>query len=294
MLELSDFHKVTLEDGARIRKHYKKYTPKHSDYLHGIMYTWRDYMAYSIAWRGEHLLILGEHEGKHYIRPPMGPYSRDIFEEVIDLARREGWDPLVSMIGGETREWMEKEFPDLAFETHRDYFDYVYLASDLADLPGKPYLKVRYYLNKFVKNNDHIVETLGHDNVQETKEFLVKWCMQKGCQDDPFLMHERQATMHALDDLEELGLGGTVLRVNKEIQAFSIYEELSLDTVVIHYEKANFDIVGLYQAINWETAKALRDRYTYIDRESDMGVEGLRRAKLKYRPQKMLEIHHAR
>jgi hypothetical protein len=69
---------------------------------------------------------------------------------------------------------------------------------------------------------------------------------------------------------------------------------LRADPAVIHYEKANFDIAGLYQAINNEVALVLKDRYTYIDRESDMGEEGLRRAKMKYRPHQMLEIYHAR
>jgi len=294
ILDLSDFKKVSLEDASVFREHYSIYPPEHSDYLLGTMYTWRDYMSYSYAKYGDHIVIIGELDGCHYIRPPVGPRAKNVFNKVIDLSKREGWDPVISMIGSETHAWMAEEFPDLIYESHRDYFEYVYLASDLADLPGKDYLKVRNYLNKFRKNNDHTVESISDENILEVKDFLVRWCEQKGCRDDPFLMHERQSNYYALEDMFRLGMEGVLIKVNGQVEAFSIFEELSREMVVVHHEKANVEIPGLYQAINNETARALVDRFRFINRESDMGVEGLRRAKEKYRPHHFLEIHHAR
>jgi len=198
------------------------------------------------------------------------------------------------MIGSGTRKWLAEEFPELGYEPHRDYFEYVYLASDLANLPGKDYLKVRNYLNKFRKNNDHTVESISTENIGEVKDFLVRWCEQRGCQDDPFLMQERQTNYHALEDMFPLGMEGVLVRVDGRVEAFSVFEEMSKEMAVVHHEKANVEIPGLYQAINNETARVLVDRYRFINRESDMGVEGLRRAKEKYRPHHLLEIHHAR
>ncbi|MGA1872784.1 MAG: DUF2156 domain-containing protein [Thermoplasmatota archaeon] len=294
ILELSDFRKVALDDAPVFREHYKKFPPEHSDYLHGTMYTWRDYMTYSFMKRGDHLFIIGELDGKHYIRPPVGPLDREVFAEVIELSRGEGWDPVISMIGAGTTKWMKEEFPEFKYEGHRDYYEYVYLSSDLADLPGKDYLKVRNYLNKFRKSNDHTVENITRENIGEVKEFLIRWCERRGCQEDAFLLQERQTNFHALNDMFELDLEGLVIRVDGRIEAFSLFEKLSEDMVVVHHEKANVELAGLYQAINNETAKALAGRYRYINRESDMGVEGLRRAKNKYRPHHFLEIHHAR
>jgi hypothetical protein len=294
ILDLSDFKAVGLEDKDILKEHYSRYPPEHSDYLHAIMYTWRDYMQYSYAKVDGSLVIIGQHENRYYIRPPIGARDKDVFQKVMDLSSREGWDPLIAMIGEETTEWMKNEFPGYDYEQDRDYFDYIYLSSDLADLPGKKYLKVRNYLNNFRKNNHHSVESISRQNIKEVKDFLIKWCEKKGCKDDPFLMHERQATFHALDDLFELDLEGILIRVDGEVQAFSIFEEMRHDMSVVHYEKADFDIVGLYQAINNETAKFLSERYEFINRESDMGVPGLRRAKEKYRPHNMLEIYHLR
>lgn len=293
-MKLGDLKIVRLEDRDLFRAHYSKYHPAHSDFLHAIMYSWRDYMTYYYTRIGESLVILGEHEGKNYIRPPIGPYDRGVFQEIIDLSEAEGWAPVIAMIGEDVKEWMMKEFPQFDYTPHRDYFEYVYLSSDLADLPGKDYLKVRNYLNKFRKNNEHSVEIISRDNIGEAKDFLIRWCEKKGCQDDPFLMQERQATYHAMDDMFELGLEGLLIRVEGQVEAFAIFEEMRPDMAVVHFEKANFDLVGLYQAINNETAKHLRTRYTFINRESDMGVSGLRRAKEKYRPHHMLEISHAR
>jgi uncharacterized protein len=292
-LELGDLKVVDLDDMKVFKEHYSKFHPQHSDYLHGIMYTWRDYMTYSFTKMNDSIILLGEHDKSHYIRPPIGPHDEEVFQEVIDLSIREGWNPIISMIGKETADWMQKEFPQFEYRSQREYFDYIYMTSNLADLPGKDYLKVRNYLNNFRKNNDHTVEAISRENIDEAKDFLIRWCEQKGCKDDPFLIQERQATFYALDDLFELGLEGIIIRVNGQVEAFSIFEEMRPDMAVVHYEKANFDMVGLYQAINNETAKFLSDRYKFIDRESDMGVPGLRRAKEKYRPHHMLEIYHA-
>lgn len=292
-MELSNLHKVTLEDASTFREHYRRFPPEHSDYLHGTMYTWRDLMTYSFTLIGDHLVVMGEMDGKRFIRPPVGPLDREFFTEVIRISRNEGLDPVLSMIGEDTVRWMRREFPEMSYVPHRDYFEYVYLSRDLAELPGKDHLKVRNYLNNFRKNNEHMVEEISKGNIHEVREFLIEWCEKKGCKDDPLLLHERQANFHALEDLFPLGFNGLLIRVKGEVEAFSIFEEMSSEMAVVHHEKANPDIVGIYQAINNETAKYLMDRYRFINREADMGVEGLRRAKERYRPHHLEEVYHA-
>lgn len=294
MVRTSDFKDVEIHHRDLFRDHYRKYPIDHSDYLHGIMCTWKHYMKYSFARIDESIVILGEHDGQYFLRPPIGPDDENVLNEVIDLSVEQGWEPLLAMVGERSRNLIERTYPKGDLEYDRDYFDYVYLSEELRDLPGKPYLKIRNYLNKFRKNNDHSVETITNGNKKEIKDFLVRWCEQKGCSEDPFLLQERQATMFGIENIFDLGLEGLCIRVNGQVEALSIFEEMSDDIAVIHFEKATFDIPGLYQAINNEAAAFLSERFRFIDRESDMGVPGLRKAKEKYRPHHMLKVSELR
>ena len=98
--------------------------------------------------------------------------------------------------------------------------------------------------------------------------------------------------MYSIDHFEDLGLSGTFIRIDGTIQAVAVYEAMSPTTAVIHYEKASPDFIGIYKAINAETADLLQRNFEFINRESDMGVPGLRRAKLSYRPHHMVEVSH--
>ncbi len=294
MISLMDFTPVTFDDINDIRSHYRNYPPEHSDYLPGTMLSWGNYMSYSKAWAGDSLVIMTEHDGRRLIRPPVGPPDLELLDDIIRLSRELKLDLGLSMVGTNTLTWAKKARPELEFVPHRDYFEYVYLSSALADLSGKRYLNVRNYLNKFRRENEHSVESIDGGNIEDVKDFLTRWCVQRGCKDEVFLLHEREANHLALDHLEELGMGGLVVRVRGRVEAFSIFEEMTSDMVVIHYEKADQGMTGLYQAINNAAANHLRGRYTYINRESDMGIEGLRNVKERYGPDHMLEVHDAR
>ncbi|MFW3147135.1 MAG: DUF2156 domain-containing protein [Thermoplasmatota archaeon] len=292
MLDMANIRKVEIGDRDLFRDHYAKYPVEHSDYLHAVMCSWQHYMTYKYADVEGSLVIIGEHDGIHYPRPPVGPMSEDLIRGVIEFSVNQDWETKLTMIGERTADFIRKELPDLNLVPHREYFDYIYLSRDLADLPGKQYLKVRNYLNKFRKTYDHSVEPIVLENKTEVREFLIRWCEQKGCDEEPFLLQERQATMFAIDNFFDLGLEGCVIRVDGRVEALSIFEPMTDDTAVIHFEKANFDITGLYQAINNEAARLLAPRFSFINRESDMGVEGLRKAKEKYRPDHMLKVYY--
>jgi hypothetical protein len=167
----------------------------------------------------------------------------------------------------------------------------VYRASDLADLPGKQYLTIRHHVNKFRKNCLYSVEPFTPENREEVKRFLIQWCEWKGCQGDPVLAHEKDATFFAVDHFGELGLSGLVIRVHKTIGAMSLYEPLNNDTALVHFEKGMPDCEGIYKEINAETAAILKKDFVYINRESDLGVAGLREAKMRYHPDHMVEVY---
>ena len=292
MLSMDDFKLITLDERNFFRDFHSKYSPRHSDYVFSTMVCWNHYMRYLYAMYEDCIIIMTELEGKYRLRPPIGPRNLGALKEVFRLCKAQGTDAPLSVVDPKMKEWLESEFPHIVFLPYRDYFDYVYLATDLANLGGKRYLKIRNQLNYFTKNNSYTVEEISDGNIFEVREFLIRWCIRKGCEEEPLLNSERIAVQTALEHIFELGLSGLAIKVNGVIEAFSMFEGMNEDTAIVHFEKANPDFKGIYQAINRETARHLADRYKFIDREPDMGIEGLRRAKEKYHPHHMVEVYH--
>lgn len=292
MLTTHDFRQITFEDRVFFNDFQSRYPPRHSDYIFSTMACWQHYMRYSFAKYHDSVIIMTELEGDVRFRPPIGPKDCMALEEIIRLSKEINGENSFSVVDPEMKDWLQAEFPNIVFQPQRDYFDYVYLARDLAELPGKMYLKIRNQLNYFLKHNAFTTEEICEENITEIREFLVKWCIQKGCSDEPLLNSERIAVQTALANFFELGLSGLVIRINGIVEAFSVFEKMSNDTVVVHFEKANLDSKGIYQAINQETAKLLCNDYKFINREADMGIKGLRKAKEKYHPHHYVEVYH--
>ena len=198
--------------------------------------------------------------------------------------------PLI-FIDPDTAKWMKEIDPDLLLVPDLNHFEYVYRALDLAELPGKKYLKIRSQINKFRKNYRHTVEPITPGNREEVMEFLIKWCECKRCEDNFVLAHEIEAVFYAIEHFTELPLRGLLIRVDSQVGAISLFERLNADTALIHFEKGLPDYEGIYKAINAETAAVLASEVEYINRESDLGVSGLREAKLRYHPHHMVEVY---
>lgn len=292
MLSIDDFKPVTLEDKSIFDKHYKEYPPHHSDNVFTTIISWMDYSNYHYTILENNLIIFTKINGQIRFRPPSGKRKKNIFNQVIKLAQKENSDYPFGVIDLETKKWLEQNYRKLVFEEHRDYFDYVYLSSDLAELSGSNYSKIRNRLNKFKRNYTYTIEKISKDNMTEVGEFLKRWCLWKDCESDPLLENERKAILYSMSRFFELELSGNAIRIDGNIEAMAVYEGINPDTAVIHYEKGSPDYDGIYKAINAETAKIIQKDFNYINRESDMGIPGLRKAKLSYRPHHMVEVYH--
>lgn len=139
------------------------------------------------------------------------------------------------------------------------------------------------------------METVSSENMSDIKDFLEKWCEWKHCDDTVILAHEKAAVLFCISHFAELGLEGLIVRVDGKISALSIYEGMSDDMALIHFEKGLPDCEGNYKVINQETARYLEEHtgYAFINRESDLGVPGLREAKLRYYPNHFAEVWYA-
>jgi hypothetical protein len=292
LLEVDDFKPVKLKDQDLFKKHYELFPPRHSDYSYTTLVSWKDYMKYYYTFQEECIIIMTKHEDKVQFRPPIGQPSAQLEQGVMELAREKGTDPPYGVIDDVTMKRLRGLYPRLCFDPHRDFFDYVYLAQDLAELNGKKYIKIRNILNRFKKRYEYTTESINDDNIEEVCKFLERWCLWKDCDKIPLLNSEKLALFYCMEHFDELDLSGLAIRIDGNIEAVSIYQSLNKDTAIIHFEKAIPDFEGLYQAINQEAAKILSETYQFINREADMGFPGLRLAKQKYKPHHMVEVYH--
>ena len=142
------------------------------------------------------------------------------------------------------------------------------------------------------------LEPLTAENLEAVQDMATAWYLRRQATDPDGDYHlEQLALLRALADPEKLGMDGLVLLEGEKILAFSMASRLSPDTMDIHFEKARDNVDGAYAAINQAFAKYLREKYPevrYLNREDDMGLEGLRKAKLSYNPAFLVEKYWAR
>jgi len=290
MLRQEDFKSVTLADRAFFGQHYALYPQAHSDNTFTNMVCWNHYAAYTYAYVEKNVILASTIDGVTRFRPPIGPRNPALLRSLIRLASDVSDNEPIVLIDWDTALWMREICPGINLIPDRNHFEYVYRSADLAELPGKNYLTIRRQVNKFRRNCTHVVESITRENWEEVKRFLIEWCEWKGCESDQVLAHEKEAVFFAIDHFDELPLRGLIIRVFSKIGAMALFEPLNADTALVHFEKGLPDCEGIYKAINAETAARLVNKFTFINRESDLGVAGLREAKMRYHPDHMVEV----
>ncbi len=186
-------------------------------------------------------------------------------------------------------------FPEqFTFTEDRDYADYIYLRSDLSTLKGKKFQAKRNHINRFRNTYpDYEYTPITPDRIQECLDLEAEWCKVNNCDQQEGTGNERRALIYALHNFEALGLTGGILHVNGKIVAFTFGMPINHETFGVHVEKADTSIEGAYAMINYEFANRIPEQYIYINREEDLGIEGLRKAKLSYQPATILEKYMA-
>lgn len=193
------------------------------------------------------------------------------------------------------REQLETYFPrTFDYKCMRDHFDYLYDRNALAELKGKNYQPKRNHANRFRKKYSYQYQELIPSILPHCLELADKWCEEHNCDEDKNLQFEQEAMKFALEHYEALGLNGGALWVDNEIVAFTYGAPVNYDTFCIHIEKADTNFDGAYSVINQEFASRIPEHFTYLNREEDLGIPGLRKAKLSYYPALLLEKCRAR
>jgi len=136
MTGIADYKPVTLEDRKLFQDYFTLFPQRHSEYIFTGLLAWSHYTPAYYSTRDGCLLIMNMLGGKPQFRPPIGPRNSRLLEEVLDLARREGGEKALIAIDESAKEWINTEHQQLKIQKDRDFYDYVYLAKNLAELPG--------------------------------------------------------------------------------------------------------------------------------------------------------------
>lgn len=169
-------------------------------------------------------------------------------------------------------------------EEDRNNSDYVYLTQELIHLPGNKFHKKKNLFNQFVKKYEFEYKEFDSTLAPQLLELQENWCELKQCANDESLIDEDHAIYQALKFMDTLKFRGAALIVQGRVAAFSFGEMLNPETAVIHIEKGDSSFTGIYAAMNKLFCENAWSNVTYINREQDLGIEGLRRAKLSYNP----------
>lgn len=191
----------------------------------------------------------------------------------------------------DARERLEKALPGaFKYIPERDYFDYIYLRSDLQELKGKKYQPKRNHIHKFIDNYAYRYLPITPGLVPECLELETIWFRaNREKNDDDELSDERRSLIYALQHYDALGLTGGALCVDNRIVAFTFGSPVTHDTFGVHVEKADVNYEGVFAMINHEFVSRLPENFLYVNREEDLGIPGLRQSKLSYHPAILLE-----
>ena len=292
-----DFHRISLEDKAAYEQILMEAPQRGCEYSFANKFLWG---RQEVAFLQGCIVYFSHVFGRSSYPYPIGSGDKKaVIGAILADAKARGIPVRITGITPADREELEGLFPGaFSFRIARDDWDYVYAIDTLADLRGKKMQKKRNHVNRFqAAHPDYQVLPLNCRTLGAAQHMVNDW-YQKRHQTDPqgdyFL--ENLALVRAFRHFDALTMEGIVLMEGNAILAVTMGSRLSSNTFDIHFEKAREDVEGAYNAVNCEFARYLRLKYPdvqFLNREDDMGIEGLRKAKLSYHPDHMVEKYVA-
>ncbi|HWR40772.1 MAG TPA: phosphatidylglycerol lysyltransferase domain-containing protein [Patescibacteria group bacterium] len=294
-----DYQPLTLTDKALFDRIFRRQRYENSWLTFTNLWMWHEAYAPEWAQDGDVLFLRVTRENQTYAFPPLLPPDADLAAAmeklVIDFDRR-GLPLEVKGLSPDMVKALEEAAPArFRFTSLRDRWDYLYAATDLRELAGRKYHSKRNHISRFQTTYPNwTYAPLTPELVPACRVNSDIWCEQRQCDLHPDLAFEYRAIQAALENLTKLGLTGGAIFLDGKVEAFTFGEMLNEDTLVIHIEKANGEIPGLYPAINQEFCRRAFPEAVWINREEDLGSEGLRKAKESYYPVRLVEKYAAR
>ncbi|MEG1945743.1 MAG: phosphatidylglycerol lysyltransferase domain-containing protein [Lachnospiraceae bacterium] len=288
------FKKIELQDKTLIEYYLAQKTYRSCELIFANVYLWSKKFPVEFAIVEDTLIFRSfvERDGVS-ITFPAGKMEQihKAMDTMITWFENEKQEMQMYLVQEQEFELLRLWYPgQFEIEYDRDAADYVYETEKLTTLAGKKLHGKRNHINKFKEIYPNwSYETLTTENVEDCFQMALKWREENQCEKDIEKRDEMCVTLNALRLLKELELQGGIIRVDGEVMAFCIGEALNPDTFVVHIEKAFAEIQGVYPMINQQFVAHEAQDYLYVNREDDAGLEGLRKAKLSYRPAFLVE-----
>ena len=258
------------------------------EYSFTTAFMWANYYDVTVARAGDTVFLrTGEGETASFL-PPVGPQWETGLDSLVQAARAAGRPLRLHAVDEATLRCLNARYPGrVRAEESPDDFDYLYRTADLASLPGSAYHAKKNHIAAFSRQYDWRYEPLCDENREDMLALSRAWCAERGgC--SASLRSEQCAIRRVLDAPETFSLRGGLIRVEDKAVAFTLGSPINNRVFDIHVEKALRAFSGAYAVINREFAATLT-AYEYLNRENDLGIPGLRRAKQSYHPALMVK-----
>lgn len=283
------FHPVTVADKPLFEYYMFSSEEQNCDLNFANIFCWSDTYHSEVAEVEGFLVIRFDSGGTKSYMQPVGKGDKRL---IVEMLRQDAFEQRVPLrLYGLTAEWrkfLECEFPsEFAFDTPRALCDYIYRTEDLARLQGRKYQPKRNHLNRFVAQYDWHAEPLAKENIKDCIALNNKWL--QGRKIGETELAEQRTLARAFDNFDTLALRGLVLYANGSPAAFSYGTPITHKTFCTHIEKYDSEVEGAATMINRLMAQSLEEEFEFINREDDLGLEGLRFAKMSYHPTLLLE-----
>ncbi len=282
-----DFKPISYKDKAIFDKYLPDGIERGCEFTFSNLYAWGNQAFAEVS---GHIALFSQF-GKYRIYPyPIGEGDkRTVIDALIEDSAERGIPLVISGVTVEGVKTLEALYPGkFEFKYNDGSYDYVYEIDALATLKGRKLHGKRGHIKKFEEAHpDYKTEEMSENALPRVKKFVDLWYKKRAEEglDDYGL--EKEAISKALDAFVPLSLDGIILSVGDEIAAVTLGSIMTEDTFDVQYEKALWNTQGAYPTVNREFARFIKKKYPdikYLDREEDMGIEGLRKAKESYQP----------
>jgi len=286
-----NFTPVTINNKELLQIFFDKSEYRNCDFSFSNIFCWQNYYRTTFAIEDNFLFFHFETQGHPGYLFPIGEGDlKNAVEKLETDAQERKISFQIFSVTSKMFDLIEKIMPgEFIYQKNRNWFEYIYSSEDLISLVGKKYQQKRNHINKFKRTYDWEYLPITREIIPDCLQLYRLWCAENGECNESSLVEECVATNRAFDNFEKLGLMGGALRINGEILAYSYGQPLGNDTFGVHAEKSLYEIDGGFTMMNQQFAEHNCACYTYINREEDLGLESLRKAKLSYHPAILLE-----